>query len=112
MKNVPLGRTYTVGSAIFESLSFREPKLADYRQIGKAIEVQRGVVVTYPDAIWSYADRLLQVTPPGALNELDLVDALAVEDAIIDFFSEASKQLHERGNSSSASAGDPPTSTP
>ncbi len=112
MKSVPLSRTYTSGSSVFSKLEFREPKLVDYRQVGKAIEVQRGVVVTYPDAIWSYVDRLLKDTPPGALNDLDLVDALAVEDAVIDFFTEASKLLHDRGNSSSGSAGAPPTSTP
>lgn len=110
MKAVPLSRTYTVGSSVFSALNFREPKLADYRQIGRAIEVQRGVVVTYPDAIWSYVDRLLQDTPPGALNELDLADTLAVEEAIIDFFTEANKLLRSRENSSSASDGVPPTS--
>jgi hypothetical protein len=111
MKNVPLSRRYTVGSAAFDNLNFREPKLVDYRQIGKAIEVQRGIVVTYPEAIWSYADRLLHETPPGALNDLDLVDAIAVEEAIIDFFTEASKLLRKRENSSSDSDGGQTTLT-
>ena len=111
MKNVALSRTYTVGSSQFSELRFRDPKLLDYRQIGKPVEGQHGYVVRYPAAIWSYAERLLQETPPGALGELDLVDALAVEEQIIGFFTEAHRLLHKQQSSSSGSDGVPSTST-
>ena len=109
MTTVPLSRQYVIGSAVFDALTFRAPKLADYREIGKVAEMQRGVVVVYNDAVWQYADRLLQAVSTGALSELDLTDALAVEGAIIDFFTEATKLLNKRETSSSDSVGAPPT---
>ena len=111
MKSVKLSKRYTPGSASFDALAFREPTLADYRQVGKVIELQRGVVVTYPEAIWAYADRLLEssVVPPGAMGELDLEDAMAVEEAIVGFFTEARSRLNARTNSSSGSDGDQAT---
>ncbi|MBS9720174.1 phage tail assembly protein [Tianweitania sp. BSSL-BM11] len=110
-KIVPLSRCYTVGSAVFDTLTIREPKLSDYRQIGRVAELQRGVIVIFPEAIWAYSERLLQDLPPGALSELDLDDAMAVEDAILDFFSEARARLNKRASSSSDSAGDQAMST-
>ena len=108
---VKLTRQYVVGSAIFDTLTFRAPKLADYRAIGKVAEVQRGVVVTYDNAIWQYVDRLVEGVPSGALAELEIVDALAVEAEIVGFFTAANRQLRERESSSSGSAGDQSTST-
>src|SRR4051812_31798853 len=105
MKTLTLSRCYVAGSANFASLNFRAPKLLDYRQIGVAIEAQRGVVVRYSEAIWAYADRLVQDINPGALGELYIVDALAVEELIIDFFTAASQQLREPESLSSESAG-------
>lgn len=110
-KVVALSRQYVVGSAIFDSVTFREPKLSDYRALGKAFEIQRGVFVTYPDAVWGYADRLVEGVPPGALGELELTDAISVEEAVVGFFTDATKQLRKRENSSSGSDGDQAMST-
>lgn len=113
MKTVTLSRTYTIGSASFDRVSFRAPLLKDYRQIGRVFERQGDVVVLYDTALWGYAERLHDSAgmPPGALGELDLVDALAIETTILGFFLEASAQLHKPASSPSASAGDPATST-
>lgn len=110
-KTVTLSHRYEIGSSLFEKLSFREPKLSDYRRHGKVVESQRGVVVTYPDAIWAYADTLLKDVPHGALSELELEDALAIEETIIGFFISANDALRKRESLSSGSVGDQSTST-
>jgi hypothetical protein len=109
MKTVKLSRQYVVGSAIFDELTFREPKLAQYRKHGVVAEVQRGVLVRYPEAIWGYAEDLIDKVPTGVLGELDLVDALEVEEAITGFFSEAHRRRNARASSFSASVGDQTT---
>lgn len=109
-KTVTLSRRYEIGSSIFDKLRFREPKMSDYRQIGRAYEVQKGTVIVYSENVWAYVDRLVVDVPHGALSELDLTDALAVEGAVLDFFAEANEALRKRESSSSGSDGVPQTS--
>ena len=111
MKKVKLSRQYAIGSAVFDAISFREPKLTDYRRLGRPIDIQRGVVIRNDEATFGYVDTLVQDIPPGAINELDLIDAMIIEAEVIAFFTDAAAQLSERANSSSVSAGAPSTST-
>lgn len=110
MKTVPLSRQYVVGSAVFDELLFRTPKTADYIALGKVADFQQGVFVTFDDVIWKYANRLIEGQSSGVIGELDLPDGLAVERAMIGFFTEATRQFNARVSSSSASDGGRQTS--
>lgn len=108
---VELSKTYAIGETSFSAVELREPTFADYRQIGPAFDVQRGLVIRDPAAIFAYADRLVTSPAHGALAALNLADTLAVEDAIVGFFIEARKSRAKSMNSSSGSDGNPATST-
>ena len=110
-KTVKLSRKYVVGSEMFEAATFRDPVLADYREIGSPVIGVAGAVARDREAIFAYVDRLVTSPAAGALQTLDLVDALKIEAGILDFFTEANARLREPANSSSASAGDQATST-
>ena len=111
MHTVPLSKTYTIGTTVFSQLVFRDPKLADYRALGRPREWQFTVEIRDKDVIFAYADRLLQQVPPGALGELDIVDALAIEDLILGFFPKPGEAPPKPGSSSSVSDGAPATLT-
>lgn len=101
-KIVPLSREYTAHGTTFKEVALRAPKHADYRQLGKVIERQRDVVITYPETIWLYADRLIVRPEASMIADLDLIDSIAIEEAIIGFFTDAMKLLSEQTTSSSS----------
>lgn len=111
MTTVTLSQTYTAGSETFSAVEIREPTFQDYRQIGPAFDVQCGIVLRDREAIFAYADRLIQKPAAGALQALNLEDAMAVEEAIMSFFTQAIRSRNKRGNSSSDSDGSLGTST-
>lgn len=119
-KVVPLSRVYDETGKPIQEIAFRAPRWPDYMAIGQIAEWQQmqggaPVLIRYVEKIGEYAERLID--PPEAivtLTALDLVDSLAVEDAIADFFREArAAQTKSDGspiNSSGDSDGDPATS--
>ena len=111
MKTIPLSRQYVIGSTVLSQIGFREPLVKDLRRIGNPVDAQQGMVFVDKDLIWAYADTLLdQSVPPGMINELDLVDGIAIQRGILGFFTAAVEQLAKVESSSSASAGDQQTS--
>jgi hypothetical protein len=98
---VPLSRTYTETGKPVAALSFRSPRWQDFVDLGHVEEWQpvefaadgspiRSMVVRHHDVVAKYAERCVKEPHSGAdLALLDLVDALAVHDAIRDFFTSA-----------------------
>lgn len=111
MKPFPLSKTYTIGSEVFSAIELRDPTFLDYRQIGPAYDVHRGVMLPDREAIFSYVERLITKPAAGALVELSVEDAMGLEDHVLNFFVDARISLSKRMNSSSASDGHPSTST-
>lgn len=111
-KVVPLSRGYPAakGAAAVAALEFRAPRWDDYFEVGPVSEWQRSpegapILINHHDRVATYAFRLCQTD--GAqivIPTLDLVDALAVEEAIADFFSDARVRLSK--GSSTSSSGD------
>jgi len=108
-KTVRLSRRYEAHGRTFDSLTFREPKMADFEAIGEIAERQPfaaggDMVLYHDDRVWRYRDRLLKrgddLPSAADLGDLDLVDAMAVKDLVTGFFTPA------RGKS----GGEPPTS--
>ncbi len=108
---LPLSQTYTVGSETFSRLEFRDPNYADYRQIGSPLDVQRGILMRDREATFTYLDRLVTRPAAGALQVLNVADAMAAEDHIHRFFIACRASRPGSTNSSSASAGPPDMST-
>jgi len=107
MKPLSLSKTYTAGPEVFSAIEFREPLMPDYRAIGPVLDIQSRVILRDREAIFAYVDRLAIKPPAGALAVLDLGDAMALEDHIVDFFIEARVSRASPTNSSSASDGAP-----
>ncbi len=111
MKQIKLSKTYTVGSETFDRVDLRDPNYADYRQFGPVYEVQKTIVIHNREATFAYADRLVMSPSAGALQTLDLEDAMAIEDEIYGFFVDARISRAKLTNSSSGSTGTPDMST-
>jgi hypothetical protein len=115
---IKLSRRYESHGRIFDTVSLRDPKYRDLLAVGDPIELQPlpsgagEMVVKYLDRIEDYVGRLLQDPLSVAdLVDLDLVDAMAIEEAILGFFAEARKSRAKPTGSSSGS-GNPSTSSP
>ncbi len=108
---IPLSRRYDHGSAPFDVVVLREPKLKDRRAGGPVLDIQRGVVLRDDEAIWRYVSMLLvEPVSPGAIDLLDLADAEILSETIVGFFTRARVSSIERMSSSSASDGTPDAS--
>lgn len=116
MTVVKLSRSYAAHGKTFDTVELREPKLRDHLLIGDPVEKHSGpdgegsYILEHNDRILAYLDRLAVPEKPGRemLNDLDLVDSMALRDAIRDFFISA----HQRRNaltSSSSESGNPST---
>ncbi|WP_299864391.1 hypothetical protein [uncultured Hoeflea sp.] len=113
-RTIRLSRRYEAHGRTFDSLTFREPKMADFETIGEIAERQPSptggeMILYHDDRIWLYCSRLLkrgdELPSASDLAELALVDAIAVKEAISGFFTQA------RAKSSEASSSEnPPTS--
>jgi hypothetical protein len=97
-KTIRLSRRYEAHGRAFDSLTFREPKMADFEAIGEIAERQPfaagGEMVLYhDDRVWKYRDRLLKrgddLPSAADLGDLDLADAIAVKDTVASFFTRA-----------------------
>ncbi|MDI7924598.1 phage tail assembly protein [Ferirhizobium litorale] len=89
---IPLSKPYTVHDKTFASIKLREPR---YREIfmegrGKPREWQPSphgpVIVSYPAVVDSYLQELIVEPGYECIGNLDVVDALALEKAVLDFF--------------------------
>jgi hypothetical protein len=104
-KTIPLSRRYEAHGTAFNTVELRAPKLRDLFSIGEPVEFQPtsgGIVIEHLDRIEAYRDRLL-VTPTAAdIADLDLVDAMALKDAITGFFTDARKARRQPTSSSGA----------
>lgn len=92
---VKLSRTYTGGaeSKAFDSITLREPTFADTHMsgLGKPQELQPGprgtnMLVSYPDVVDAYAQRLIVEPGYEYISGISALDALALERAICGFF--------------------------
>ena len=108
-KTIPLLVPILWGSNKIQQLVFREPKMSDIIEFGEPIIYTRSangaaVAIENMDAIGGYARSLL-VEPfggGGLIDHLELPDALAVKDAITDFFSDARRKASADGPGSSS----------
>lgn len=112
-KIVALSRTYEAHGVAFKSVTLREPKLRDHMALGDPAETQLGpndgmVYIEHFDVISGYLQRL--ATAPGweSLQDLDLVDSIALKKAVTGFFVEAAR----RGSPQTSSSGDPAKGSP
>jgi len=97
-KTVRLSRRYEAHGRTFDSLVFREPKMADFEEIGEIAERQPApmggeMILYHDDRVWKYRDRLLKrgddLPSSADLGDLDLADGIAVKETITGFFSQA-----------------------
>lgn len=111
MTIVKLSRSYAAHGKSFDSVELREPKLRDHLAVGDPVEMHPGpdgegrFIVEHNDRILAYLGRLAVEGKPGRemLDDLDLVDSMALKDAIVDFFISAHRRKTALTNSSSAS---------
>lgn len=106
-KVIKLSRTYAAHGQTFDSITLREPKSRDYLEIGDPVEMHSDpsggdgrFVVEHLDRIKAYAQRLPIHPTPESLVDLDLVDAIAMKEAICDFFLEARMRRNAQTSSS------------
>lgn len=112
-KTVVLTAPIAWGSNEIKQMVFRQPKMSDVIACGDPSIVTRSgdgavIVIENMDAIAAYARSLL-IEPFGAgamVDHLVLPDALAVKDAITDFFSEARRTMSDAGSASSSAISD------
>lgn len=107
--DIPLSRRYEAHGKTFDKVFLREPKLRDHFAIGDPVEVHSGpdgegrFVVEQVDRVAAYLERLCVAEKPGleSVQDLDLVDSIAVKQAIIGFFI-AARTRSSRPTSSSS----------
>jgi hypothetical protein len=97
-------------SGPIKTVVMREPKAADFFELGDPIAFARSGDMVYSAdkeaVIKAYVDRC--VVEPNALllEQLSLADAMRVRDAVVDFFSDARvKTLPQPATSSSSGSG-------
>ncbi|WP_312946333.1 hypothetical protein [Agrobacterium sp.] len=92
---VKLSRTYHAGveNKAFDTITLREPTFADTHMsgLGKPQEFQPGprgtnMLVSYPDVVDAYAQRLIVEPGYEYISRISALDALALERAICSFF--------------------------
>lgn len=114
-KTVVLTALITLGSKEIniKEMVFRQPKMSDVIKCGDPSILTRSadgavLMIENMEAIAAYARELL-VEPFGQgslIDHLALPDALAVKDAITDFFSEARRTMSAAGPGSSSATSD------
>lgn len=120
-KTVELSKSYKGAGGSFASLTFREPKWADFIELGEIEEWQplgvnedgtsKAVLIRHQDVLAQYAERLVEAPrAAGDLQMLELADTLEVTSAIRDFFSTARASRQPRTGSSGDTAKASPTS--
>ncbi len=111
MKTVTLAKPLLDGKVT--SFTFREPKLADYMLFGDPrapiVDGERVYMRPIPETVKLYADRLLtDGGDPAVMEHASLKDALAIQRAIVGFFTDAESSGPEKTTTSSSSdAGSP-----
>jgi hypothetical protein len=108
-QTVKLSRRYEAHGKVFDTVALATPKLRHYLAVGDPVELPPGpdgagqFVVKHLDRIAAYVDRLAVPEKPGreCLDDLDLVDSIALSEAVTDFFMEARRRLGKPMNSSS-----------
>jgi hypothetical protein len=91
---IPLTRSYEAHGKTFDSVTIREPTYAitHIRGLGRPYDFQPSkegmIAVTYPTVVDEYLQQL--VVEPGyeCLSALSAIDALRLERAVCDFFTE------------------------
>ncbi|CAI2936157.1 hypothetical protein [Aminobacter niigataensis] len=88
---VPLARQYQAHGDVFSSVTVREPRFEDLLALGEPYEVQRTpqggrVVIENTPAVAAYVKRCVIKPTSDHLGELDIKDARAVRNAVLDFF--------------------------
>lgn len=91
---VKLSRSYTVHGQTFDSVTVREPTYAEiYRSgLGRPSDwqpTQHGpMLVRYPDVVDAYLLRCCKEPTYECIGELNAVDSLKLEEAVVGFFRE------------------------
>ncbi|MBZ8133225.1 hypothetical protein [Afifella sp. IM 167] len=116
MKQVPLSKSYTAHGEVFSRVVLRAPKFEEYFEIGSPQEVVYGasakMLQTDRVVVRKYLDILVEApVARGALAVIDeLADVMALEEAVLGFFTQAREQMRRSESSSSGSDGDRKTS--
>jgi hypothetical protein len=92
-KTVSLKKPFDAGGVQVTQVVLQEPTAADYFALGAPqtwVRAAGGMALVDNDAaIRSYAERLIvQPDPLLAMNNMSVLDAIAVKDAIVSFFSD------------------------
>ncbi|MCF3642918.1 hypothetical protein LXM94_23410 [Rhizobium sp. TRM95111] len=115
---VALSKSYEAHGKIFNSVVLREPTYADIflSGLGRPQELQSGgngkvMLLTYPETVDGYVQRLASEPPAECLLDLNAVDSMRVEKAICDFFLVPTSPATSPPTSSSGSDGTAPGSS-
>ena len=116
MTEVQLSKAYTAADGrIFDKITLREPTYKDVFMdgLGQPREWQPvpggSALITYPERIDAYAQRLIQSPGYEFISGLTALDALRLEEKICGFFTEPKARETSETNSSFGSDGDQPT---
>ena len=118
MGEVKLTKSYTAASGtVFDTITLREPTYKDVFMdgLGQPREWQPvpggHALLTYPERVDGYAQRLIQAPGYEFIASLSAVDALRLEEAICAFFTDRTTPQTSQTPSSSGSDGGPPISS-
>lgn len=114
-KSIILSTPITVHGGVTGKVTVREPKGKDYIELGHPttlVRTRHGMAeVQNDDVIAAYINRCVDVDPLLLLQQASLKDAMAIKDAVLDFFIAA--QMKPSGPSantlSSTRESSPPT---
>lgn len=90
---VPLSKTYKVNDKSFDHILLREPTFKETHMAGLGVpqEMQPGprgstMLVTYPEVVDAYAQRLIVEPGYEYVAEISALDAMTLQRAICGFF--------------------------
>lgn len=115
---VKLSRRYQAHGDPFDSVTLREPTYKDIFMdgLGEPQQWQRGpnnipVLITLPDVVDGYVQKLAINPTADELTMLGTRDALALQKAVLDFFREPPSPVTSQTGSSSGLDGTQPASS-
>jgi hypothetical protein len=116
-KVVTLSRSYEPPGVVpFKAVELREPTYADRYMSGLGIPQEwqpngqgGGVLMTYPDVVDAYLQRLIVSPGYEHIATISALDGGRLEAAVIDFFHERMAVMPSPTNSPSDSDGEPTT---
>jgi hypothetical protein len=114
---VALKRPFEGGKGLIRNIVLQEPTAGDYFQLGAPqtwVRASGGMALVENDqAIRAYAERsIIDPDPLLAMTNMSVIDAIAVKDAIVGFFTEEKATQSQQSAISSSSSSESLTQSP